>query len=85
MSLSSFDATVLGFNRMVDRRLAAGWDFDPEYGWAAPCGTTADDWEHVHGYPLPEDDDFAAWFSAFHHYDAADAGVASPNPYPNAA
>lgn len=64
MTLSTFTATVNAHDRMVERRLAAGWDFDPEHGWAAPCGTTASDWEHVHGYPLPEDDDFAAWFSA---------------------
>lgn len=84
MTVSLFDATVRAHNRMVSLRRAAGWDFDPEYGWAAPCGTPETDWEDS-GYPFPEDPTFPAWFTAFHHYDAADAGVPSPNPYPNAA
>ena len=67
---------------MWQRRLAAGWDFDPEHGWAAPCGTTESDWED-YGWPLPEDEDFADWFEASHYYDALDEGVI-PVPYPNA-
>lgn len=78
----SLDATVRASDLMWERRLAAGWDYDPEYGWAAPCGTTLWDWLGE-GWPLPEDDDFAAWFCAAYHYEAQDAGV-TPNPYPNA-
>lgn len=69
--------------RAVGLRLAAGWDPDPVRGWTAPCGTTEAEWLDA-GYPLPEDADFAEWFTAFHHYDALDADAPPPNPYPNA-
>ena len=59
MTLSCFTATVRAFDRQVECRLAAGWDFDPEYGWGSPCGLSEDDWEHDYGYPFPEDADFA--------------------------
>lgn len=67
---------------MVDRRLAAAWDFDPEYGWASPEGINESDWADE-GWPFPEDEDFPGWFITYYHYDALDAGV-EPNPYPNA-
>lgn len=67
---------------MWQRRLAAGWDVDPDYGWGSPCGLTELEWLE-NGWPLPEDPDFAEWFEASHHHDALDEGV-TPVPYPNA-
>lgn len=78
----SLDGFVRASDHMWDRRLAAGWDCDPDFGWASPDGTRLWDWLDE-GWPLPEDDDFAEWFCASYHYDAQDAGV-TPNPYPNA-
>ena len=69
-------------NRKWDLRHAADWDFDPEYGWAAPCSTTELEWLK-NGWPLPEDPGFAEWFEAFHHHDALDEDV-TPVPYPHA-
>ena len=62
--MQNFTADVRGFNHMVEARQSAGWDFDPEYGWCSPEGTTESDWEHVHGWPLPEDPDFAQFIAA---------------------
>lgn len=67
---------------MVNRRLDAGWDFDPEYGWASPDGVNESDWAD-NGWPMPEDAEFSDWFRATYHHDALDAGVEC-NPYPNA-
>lgn len=78
----SLDATVRAYDRMVEQRLAAGWDFDPDYGWGSPDGLTESEWADK-GWPFPEDPEFADWFSTFYHYDALDEGV-EPNPYPNA-
>jgi hypothetical protein len=80
--MTCLDSFVRASNLKWSRRLAAGWDCDPEYGWVAPCGTTESDWED-NGYPLPEDDDFASWFSAFYHYEALE-NDSTPNPFPNA-
>ena len=76
MTVSSFTATVRGFQFQTDRRGAAGWDFDPEYGWGSPEGITETDWELEHGYPLPEDEDFATWFRNLHGQDS--------DPFPKA-
>jgi hypothetical protein len=41
---------------------------------------TEEEWAECE-WPFPEDDDFAAWFSAGYHYDACDKGVEAI-PYP---
>lgn len=60
----SFTAMVQGFNQMVDARIAAGWDFDPDYGWGAPDGTTEHDWEHELGAPFPEEPGYLEFITA---------------------
>ena len=69
--LGAVEAAMAEDDRIYAIRCAAGWDAD-EGGWYAPCGMHESDWEDE-GYPLPEDPEFAAWASAFYHYDAADA------------
>lgn len=64
---STLDATVRAYDRMVERRLAAGWDLDPDYGWASPDGITESEWADK-GWPFPEDDEFADWLHAFRSY-----------------
>ena len=62
---------MLNFNAMVkaeeekwNKRLAAGWDFDPEYGWSAPDGTSESDWEHELGAPFPEEPGYMEFITA---------------------
>jgi hypothetical protein len=62
--MQNFNADVIGFNRMVDARIAAGWDFDPDHGWGSPEGITESEWENDHGWPLPEDPAFAQFIAA---------------------
>ena len=80
--LPAIEAAMAEQNRIDRIRYAAGWTFD-EGGWASPCGIPESDWEHEYGWPLPEDPDFAEWFTTSHHYDALDADT-EPVPYPNA-
>lgn len=70
--LSAVEAAMAEDDRKHRLRWQAGWTCD-EGGWYAPCGTSESDWEHVEGYPLPEDPDFPEWADAFYHYDALDA------------
>jgi hypothetical protein len=72
-SISSLDVTVRASDRLWACRLAAGWEYDPGYGWSSACGTTVTDWED-NDYPLPEGPEFPGWASAFYHHDAIDAG-----------
>lgn len=47
-----------------ESRTAAGWEFDPDYGWGSPDGITASDWEDE-GYPLPEEPGFAEFMVTY--------------------
>jgi hypothetical protein len=69
--LGAVEAAMAEEDRVYAARSAANWTAD-EGGWYAPCGTHESDWQDE-GYPLPEDPEFAAWASAFYHYDALDA------------
>ena len=60
---SEMTAMVVATARMWNMRLAAGWDFDPDYGWGSPDGITEHDWEHILGYPFPEDPDYAQFIA----------------------
>ena len=83
MNDPSFNLAMAEDERIAWARHDAGWTAD-EGGWFAPDGTPESDWEAA-DYPLPEDvTAYREWHSAFHHYDALDAGVPTPDPYPNA-
>jgi hypothetical protein len=69
--IDKVEAAMREQDRIDSIRHAAGWDAD-EGGWISPCGIPESDWEHEYGYPFPEDDDYAAWASAFYHHDAVD-------------
>ena len=73
--LGAVEAAMAEQDRIDTARSRAGWTGD-EGGWYAPCGTHESDWEDE-GYPFPEDPDFAAWASAFYHYEALDS---APTP-----
>jgi hypothetical protein len=68
-------------------RQAAGWTTRNGTGWWSPhCGPDGKqlseaDWV-AEGWPLPEDPGYAAWYSATFHYDALDAGLLGPDPFP---
>ena len=69
--LGAVEAAMAEEDRINRIRWQAGWTAD-EGGWYSPEGISASDWEHVEGYPLPEDPEFPAWASAFYHYEALD-------------
>ena len=69
--LDSVEAAMRDQDRIDAARTAANWTAD-EGGWYSPCGMHESDWE-LEGYPFPEDPGYAAWASAFYHYDALDA------------
>lgn len=69
--LDKVEAAIAAQDHVARIRRAAGWDAD-EGGWIAPDGTPESDWTD-NGYPFPEEPDYAAWASAFFHYDAVDA------------
>ena len=78
--LPTVEAAMAEDDRIAWARHDAGWEGD-EGGWYAPDGVHESEWE----YPFPEDvTAYSEWHSAFHHYDALDAGVPTPDPYPNA-
>jgi hypothetical protein len=81
--LPAAEAAMADADRCTWARIDAGWEGD-EGGWYAPDGTHESDWA-AEGYPFPEDvAEYRAWHSAFHHYDAQDAGAPQPDPYPEA-
>jgi hypothetical protein len=81
--LPAVEAAMAEDERIAWARHDAGWTAD-EGGWFAPDGTPESDWEAA-DYPFPEDvPAYREWHSAFYHYDALDAGVPTPDPYPNA-
>ena len=74
--LGQVEAAMADERRTSAARRAAGWNAD-EGGWYSPCGMHESDWE-LEGYPFPEDPGYAAWASAFYHYDALDAAPVTP-------
>ena len=44
--------------RIEDARAAAGWEYDPEYGWANADGITESEWLSM-GNEMPEDIELA--------------------------
>lgn len=62
--LSKVEAAMAEQDRIDSIRRAAGWDAD-EGGWISPDGTPESEWEYEHGYPFPEDPDYATWAEAF--------------------
>jgi hypothetical protein len=69
--LSQVEAAMAHDDHVRRLRWQAGWTTD-EGGWYSPEGIHESDWEHVEGYPLPEDPEFPAWASAFYFYEALD-------------
>jgi hypothetical protein len=63
--LPRIEAAMAEEDRICAARMDAGWDFDPEYGWGTPDGITESDWTFKHGYPLPEDSDFAEFIKTY--------------------
>jgi hypothetical protein len=84
--LFQVEAAMAEDDRIVHIREAAGWTAD-EGGWYSPDGVSASDWEDE-GLPFPEDGDYAAWASAYWHYEALDNDIPIPfdpcNPSKNA-
>lgn len=73
--LPAIEAAMAEEDRIASARWRAGWTCD-EGGWYSPEGISASDWEHVEGYPLPEDPEFADFADTFYFYEALD--VADP-------
>jgi hypothetical protein len=69
--LGAAEAAMRDQDRIDTIRSAAGWSGD-EGGWYSPDGMHESDWE-LEGYPLPEEPEYAAWASAFYHYEALDS------------
>ena len=62
--LPQIEAAMADEDRTIQARFAAGWDADPEYGWASPDGISEFDWE-TEGYPLPEEPGFADFMKTY--------------------
>ena len=69
--LGQAEAAMAEQDRIDAIRTAAGWTCD-EGGWYSPCGMHESDWE-LEGRPFPEDPDYAAFWSAYIHYEFMDS------------
>lgn len=66
--LGQAEAAMADQDRIDSIRNAAGWTCD-EGGWISPDDTPESDWEG----PFPEDPDYAAFWSAYIHYEFMDS------------
>lgn len=69
--ISQAEAAMAEDFRIHRIRRAAGWTTD-EGDWISPDGIHEDDWAEE-DYPFPEDESYAAFASAYFHYEAVDA------------
>ena len=62
--LPQIEAAMAEADRVSRIREAAGWEADPEYGWASPDCISEFDWESQ-DYPLPEEPGFADFMKTY--------------------
>lgn len=62
--LPQVESAMAESSRMINARIEAGWEGD-EGGWYSPDGIHEYDWEHEHGYPLPEDPAYPAFIATY--------------------